>query len=221
MRTLEDAVGALLGIPIHYYARIDFVGFIEMVDAVGGVDVTVARDSRTRLRRLRVRPARLVDHGRRASASNGRMRWPSPDLQGRRRERLHPGRPTATDPGRPARQGDQRRQPLSSSLPGLLDAVGKTIRSERAHRQASRPCRDHGRDLAARRRQLFVISIRSSTPSRLSYGDPQEPDLPAIRAVAAGLFSAPGTLRRAGRCRTSSVVVGRVVSAGRDPLGAV
>ena len=38
---LEDAVGALLGIPIHYYARIDFVGFIAMVDAVGGVDINV------------------------------------------------------------------------------------------------------------------------------------------------------------------------------------
>src|SRR6478752_2799684 len=36
---LEDAVGTLLQIPIHYYARIDFVGFIGMVDAVGGVDI--------------------------------------------------------------------------------------------------------------------------------------------------------------------------------------
>ena len=43
MRTLEDAVGALLGIPIHYYARIDFIGFIAMVDAVGGVDIDVKR----------------------------------------------------------------------------------------------------------------------------------------------------------------------------------
>ena len=43
MRTLEDAIGTLLEIPIHYYARIDFVGFVKMVDAVGGVDVTVDR----------------------------------------------------------------------------------------------------------------------------------------------------------------------------------
>ena len=46
MRTLEDAVGALLGIPIHYYARIDFIGFIAMVDAVGGVDIDVKRTLR-------------------------------------------------------------------------------------------------------------------------------------------------------------------------------
>ena len=54
MRTLEDAVGALLGIPIHYYARIDFIGFIAMVDAVGGVDINVKRLLRGQaLRRLR------------------------------------------------------------------------------------------------------------------------------------------------------------------------
>ena len=43
MRALEDAVGALLAIPIHYYARIDFIGFIAMIDAVGGVDIDVAK----------------------------------------------------------------------------------------------------------------------------------------------------------------------------------
>lgn len=38
---LQEAVAALLGIPIHYYARIDFYGFVDIVDAVGGVDVKV------------------------------------------------------------------------------------------------------------------------------------------------------------------------------------
>lgn len=30
-----------LGIPIHYYVRVDFQGFIQIIDAVGGVDVDV------------------------------------------------------------------------------------------------------------------------------------------------------------------------------------
>jgi LCP family protein required for cell wall assembly len=30
-----------LGIPIHYYVRIDFEGFVKVIDAVGGVDVDV------------------------------------------------------------------------------------------------------------------------------------------------------------------------------------
>jgi LCP family protein required for cell wall assembly len=41
LRALEDAIGALLGIPIHYYALMDFVGFVKMIDAVGGVDIDV------------------------------------------------------------------------------------------------------------------------------------------------------------------------------------
>jgi LCP family protein required for cell wall assembly len=31
-----------LGIPIHHYIRVDFQGFIEIIDAVGGIDVDVA-----------------------------------------------------------------------------------------------------------------------------------------------------------------------------------
>ncbi|HYM84744.1 MAG TPA: LCP family protein [Candidatus Dormibacteraeota bacterium] len=42
IRALEGAVGALLGIPIHYYATIDLDWFIGLVDAVGGVDVNVS-----------------------------------------------------------------------------------------------------------------------------------------------------------------------------------
>ncbi len=43
MRALEDSVGAILGIEIHYYARIDFFGFVKLVDAVGGVDINVSK----------------------------------------------------------------------------------------------------------------------------------------------------------------------------------
>lgn len=43
MRALEDAVGAILDIPIHYYISADFYGFVELVDAIGGVDIDVAR----------------------------------------------------------------------------------------------------------------------------------------------------------------------------------
>ena len=39
MRTLQDAVGALLKVPVHYYAVMDFKGFVRMIDEAGGVDV--------------------------------------------------------------------------------------------------------------------------------------------------------------------------------------
>jgi LCP family protein required for cell wall assembly len=37
--TLTQELGYLLGIPIHYYAAVNLDGFVEMVDAVGGVTV--------------------------------------------------------------------------------------------------------------------------------------------------------------------------------------
>ncbi|MGI5268222.1 LCP family protein [Nonomuraea sp. CA-218870] len=38
---LKQTVGGVLGIPIRYYAMIDMHGFAEMIDAVGGVRITV------------------------------------------------------------------------------------------------------------------------------------------------------------------------------------
>ena len=42
-RALDDAVGALLAIPIHYYAKVDLGGFVDMINAVGGVDLKVTK----------------------------------------------------------------------------------------------------------------------------------------------------------------------------------
>ncbi len=45
--TLEATVSLYLGIPIHYYARVDIQGFERVIDAVGGIDLCL--------------PGRLVD----------------------------------------------------------------------------------------------------------------------------------------------------------------
>ncbi len=39
---LTDVVEQVIGLPIHYYARIDFEGFRQAIDDLGGVDVEVA-----------------------------------------------------------------------------------------------------------------------------------------------------------------------------------
>lgn len=41
IRALQDAVGALFGIRVHYYGIVNLGGFVKVVDAVGGVDVRV------------------------------------------------------------------------------------------------------------------------------------------------------------------------------------
>ena len=38
---MKDLIGYLLGIDIHYYALVDLEGFVEIIDAVGGVDLFV------------------------------------------------------------------------------------------------------------------------------------------------------------------------------------
>lgn len=40
---LRTTVSEILDIPIHYYAEVDFNGFIEIVDAIGGIDVDIEK----------------------------------------------------------------------------------------------------------------------------------------------------------------------------------
>lgn len=81
---------------------------------------------------------------------------------------------------------------LLFALPELLEAVGQTIRS-------NVPV-DRLPVLAAiieevARENVVKVVIRFPLvhPKSTRYGASQEADLPAIRAMAAGLFSAPGT----------------------------
>lgn len=43
VRALAGALSTLLGVPIHYYARVNLDGFVRMVDTLGGVDIRVRR----------------------------------------------------------------------------------------------------------------------------------------------------------------------------------
>src|SRR4029079_12354856 len=42
LRTLERAVGLYLGVPIQFYATVDLQGFVDLIDAVGGVTLCLA-----------------------------------------------------------------------------------------------------------------------------------------------------------------------------------
>ncbi|MEA2620447.1 MAG: hypothetical protein QOC97_1220, partial [Chloroflexota bacterium] len=81
---------------------------------------------------------------------------------------------------------------LLFELPALLDAVGQTVRSDLPvdRLPALAAIMDEvGRD------GVMTVVIRSPLVRAVStrYGDSQEPNLTRIRAVAAALFSAPGT----------------------------
>lgn len=49
LRTVEEAVGLYLGVEIHHYALVDMIGFAELIDALGGLELCL--------------PGRLYDPG--------------------------------------------------------------------------------------------------------------------------------------------------------------
>jgi LCP family protein required for cell wall assembly len=192
IRALEGAIGTLLGIPIHYYAQIDFSGLIEMVDAVHGVDVDVARgfDDPT------------YDgygfEGRGWSITAGPHHLDGANALAFARSRKAAGESDFTRAARQQQILVALRDKVTSggsvlfALPDLLAAVGKTIHSNVPVDQLP--------EFAAIMDEMGKGAVTSTVihfplvhPISTRFGDSQQGDIPAIRAVAAALFPTPGT----------------------------
>ena len=191
MRALQDAIGALLGIEIHYWGRVDFVGFVDMIDALGGVDVKVTDgfedptydgygwgdpgfsvregthhfDGATALAYARSRKALGESDFTRAS---------------RQQQILVAMRDAVTKDGS-----------LLWELPGLLDVVGETVATDvpvdRLPELAA--IVDEVGDDDIYRAVLRHPLVRSRTTE---YGSSLIPRLDDIREMAGALFSEPG-----------------------------
>lgn len=195
MRTLEDAVGAMLGIPIHYYARIDFVGFVELIDSVGGVDIDVAHGFYDpKYDGLGVNPDKV--HGWGVTA--GPNHFNGYEALAYARSRYAVGESDFT---RAARQQEivvALRAKLTSAgsllgnVPSLLAAFGDLLTTDLPTSRLP--------DLAAIADEMGPHSIYRMVlghplvmPSNdPNYGSAQVPDLPAIRAVVEGILPPPG-----------------------------
>jgi len=191
LATLQDAVGALLGIPIHYHATMEFEGFIHMVDAVGGVDIDVQK---------------AIDDPGYDGFGEGKRGWSitagEHHLDGANalayaRSRKSAGESDFTRAGRQqqiivalkdaATEGGS----VFWELPGLIGAVGDSIRTDLPIDrlpQLAAAIDEMGKGGITRAviRHPLVRSVDTR------YGSSLQPDIPAIRAVAAGLFPPPG-----------------------------
>ena len=192
LRTLQDAIGALLGIPIHYSARMEFTGFIEMVDAVGGVDVTVAKG--------------FEDPGydgygqaggRGWSITTGEHHLDGPDALAYARSRKADGESDFTRAARQQQILVGLRDAVTDGgsvfwrLPGLLDAVGDAIRTDMPVDrlpQLAVVIDEMGSGGITR----AVIRHPLVRTEDTRYGSSLVPDVAAIQAVAARLFPPPG-----------------------------
>jgi LCP family protein required for cell wall assembly len=188
--TLEGAIGALLGIPIHAYATVDLAGFVAMVDAVGGVDVDVKKPLSDPI-------YPQLDGTRGWSIEAGLHHFDGTDALAYARIRKAAGENDLT---RAARQQEVlvalRNQAVGAgllfNLPRLLDAVGATVRTDLPV--------DRLPELAAMAEQ---IGSRSTTKLVLGspfiksvgetrYGSVFVPVPEKIRAMTAVVFGPPG-----------------------------
>lgn len=197
MRTLEDAIGALLGMRIDYYARIDFEGFVKVVDSVGGVDIDVKKGfDDPKYDGLGINPPNVYGY----AITAGPHHFNGYEALAYARSRYALGESDFT---RAARQQEiliaLKAKLLSSGsiltrLPQLLDAFGSLVRTDVPT--------DRLPDLAA-----MADEIKSGSIYRMVLDHPwvkpgndpvlgsvQIPDLPLIRAAVASIAPTPGTV---------------------------
>jgi len=191
LQTLQDSIGALLGIPIHYYARMEFSGFISMVDAVGGVDVKVAKA--------------IDDPGydgfgegvRGWSITAGKHHLDGANALAYARSRKSAGESDFTRAGRQQqilvalKDAATRDGSLFWELPALLDAVGGSVRTDvPVERLPQLAVAIDEMGSGGITRAVIRHPLVRSVDTR--YGSSLNPDLAAIREVAAKLFPPPG-----------------------------
>lgn len=187
LTTLRRAIGALLGVEIHYQAEINLNGFRRMVDAVGGVDVEVTRPIDD--------PS--YNGGTGFSIGAGRHHLDGETALAYVRSRRGPGESDFTRAIRQQqilvalRDAVTKDGSLLWELPGLVRAVGSTLRTDVPYERlpglaAITDEIDRGDVVTALIRHPLVRSVDTR------YGSSLQPDLAAIREVADGLFPEPG-----------------------------
>ena len=191
MRTLEDTIGLILGIPIHYYVYADLQSFVNLVDALGGIDINIAKP--------------LNDptyHGYGVhmgwSITAGLHHFDGSDALAYARIRHPVGESDFTRQARQQALLVALKHQLTSPdlvlrLPALIAAVGHNVETDLP--------RDQLPNLAAIASEMgpksiyqVVVKIPLIKPATISpYGSVQVPNLARIQAMAAELFSPPGT----------------------------
>lgn len=196
MRTLENAVGSLLGIHIHYYATINLNGFVKMVDAVGGVDVKVRQaldDPKYGGYGVAGKEGWAVDVGQ--------HHFDGKDALAYARIRRSVGQ---TDFTRQTRQQEillaLRTKVVKGgalfSLPSLLDAVGQTVSTDLPAERLPDLAVLAG-EIPSKRIVRVVVRfplVHPAKPGQNKYGAVQLPEIERILAMATALFPAPGTM---------------------------
>jgi LCP family protein required for cell wall assembly len=198
---LMGAVERLLGIPIDHYALVDLSGFVDVIDALGGVTVDVAERVRDRLspatpggpwRSFDIRPGRQHLDGESALAY-ARSRHATSDYDRMRRQRCLLA----------AVAGQADPPTLLRALPRLVPLIERSVSTDI-------PVRDlpavAGLAAKARRDRVVTVGLTPPrfAPTRDAAGYPIV-DMAAVRAAVSQALEHPEATRAtgqapAGRC---------------------
>jgi LCP family protein required for cell wall assembly len=188
--TLKAAIGELLGVPIHYFAAINLIGFKQTVDAIGGVDVTVEKavsdptyfDEFGKQVGFFIKPGVYHMDGRMALAF-ARSRKGAGDNDFTRSDRQQQ---LLT-----AIRAELTAGNLLLTLPTLLDAVKNTIATDvPSDRIADLALAVQGTDMSQLERIVLQPPQYMTADPFSSAGYVLIPDLEAIRAIGAALLGA-------------------------------
>ena len=191
MHTLMNAVGALLDIRIPYYASIDLLSFIGLVDAVGGVDVHVDKA---------FEDPEYMGWGGRApgwSIAAGDHHLDGFNALAYARARRGAGESDFTRAGRQQevllalKNAVTKNGSLLWELPALLDIVGDTIDTNVPVNSLPNLAAVSD-EIDAKEITRVVLRQPLMDTKTTKYGYSLEPDVEAIQAVAAKLFPEPG-----------------------------
>ena len=190
--SLKTAIGELLGTTIHYIAAVDIEGMKAVIDAVGGVDVTVDRaifdpDSNAMPGGFRLEPGRHHLDGELALAYV-RSRAGAGESDFTRAERQQQ---LLAAIGAKLTAGN-----LMLTLPGLLDAVKESVASDiPSHRLTDLAAAVEDADLAEIER-VVLSPPDFVTPEPFSAaGYILHPNLEEIRALSDRIFGNAAALR--------------------------
>lgn len=186
--TLKATIGNLLGLPIHYFAAINLLGFKQTVDAIGGVDVTVLRA---------VRDPTYADEYNKVTGfyvKAGTSHMDGHTALAFVRSRKGAGDSDFTRADRQQQLLTAIREKLTAgnlllALPGLLDAVKETIATDvPSDRIADLAQAIQGADVSLLQRIVLQPPDYMRANPYSSAGYVLIPDLDAIRAIGERLL---------------------------------
>jgi len=187
--TLKATIGKLLGLPIHYFAAINLLGFQQAVDSIGGVDMTVTRAVSD--------PTYVDEYGHRIGfyIQPGAYHMDGRTALAFVRSRKGVGDSDFTRADRQQQLLTAIRDKLTAgnmllALPGLLDAVKNTIATDvPSGRLAELAQAVQGADMSHLQRVVLQPPDYMRADPFSSAGYILVPDLEAIHAIGEQLLS--------------------------------